>query len=83
VSNIVILMVKDYIKLVGFAFLIGSPVAYFLMSRWIQNFAYATDVRLDSFLLAGALALGIALLTVSFQAIKAGIAEPVDSLRYE
>ena len=83
VSNIAILMVKDYIKLVGFAFLIGSPVAYFLMIRWIQNFAYATDVRLDSFLLAGALALGIALLTVSFQAIKAGIAEPVDSLRYE
>jgi putative ABC transport system permease protein len=77
------LMVKDFIKLVGFAFIIGSPLAYFLMSRWLQNFAYATDVRLDSFLLAGALALGIALLTVSYQAIKAAAAEPVHSLRYE
>lgn len=83
VSNIVILMVKDFIKLVGFAFIIGSPLAYYLMSRWLQNFAYATNVRLDSFLWAGVLALGIALLTVSFQAIKAAIAEPVDSLRYE
>jgi putative ABC transport system permease protein len=83
VSNIVILLVKDFVKLVGFAFVIGSPVAYFFMGRWLHNFAYSTDIRVDSFLLAGALALGIALLTVSYQAIRASLAEPVDSLRYE
>jgi putative ABC transport system permease protein len=83
VWNVVILMVKDFVKLVGIALIIGSPIAYFLMNRWLRNFAYATDIRLDSFLLAGALALGIALFTVSYQAVKAAIAEPVDSLRYE
>ena len=83
VPKIVILLVKDFIKLVGIAIIIGSPVAYFLMSRWLENFAYNTVIRVDSFLLAGALALGIALLTVSYQAIRAAIAEPVDSLRNE
>jgi putative ABC transport system permease protein len=83
VPNIVILLVKDFIKQVGLAFIIGSPLAYFFMNRWLQNFAYSTDIRVDSILLAGALALGITLLTVSYQAIKAAIAEPVDSLRYE
>ncbi len=83
VVNIMILQVKDFVKLVAFAFMIGSPVAYFFMNRWLQNFAYNTDMRVDSFLLAGVLALGIALLTVSYQAIKAAITEPVNSLRYE
>ena len=83
VSNIVVLMVKDFVKLVGIAFIIASPVAYFFMERWLQNFAYSTNIPMDSFLLAGVLALGIALLTVSYQAVKAAIAEPVDSLRYE
>jgi putative ABC transport system permease protein len=83
VSNIVIVLVKDFIKLVGIAFIIGCPVAYFFMGLWLQNFAYSTNIPMDSFLLAGVLALGIALLTVSYQAIKAAIAEPVDSLRYE
>ncbi len=83
VSNIVVLLVKDFVKLVGLAFIIGSPVAYILMKRWLENFAYSTDIRMDSFLLAGILALGIALLTVSYQAVKASLAEPVESLRYE
>ena len=83
VPNITILLVKDFIKQVGFAFIIGSPLAYFFMNRWLQNFAYSTDIRVDSILLAGALALGITLLTVSYQAIRAALAEPVDSLRYE
>jgi putative ABC transport system permease protein len=83
VPNITILLVKDFIKQVGFAFIIGSPLAYFFMNRWLQNFAYSTDIRVDSILLAGALALGITLLTVSYQAIRAAIAEPINSLRYE
>jgi len=83
VPNITILLVKDFIKQVGFAFIIGSPLAYFFMNRWLQNFAYSTYIRVDSILLAGALALGITLLTVSYQAIRAALAEPVDSLRYE
>ena len=81
--NIVYLISKEYTWLVLLANIIAWPVAYYAMNRWLQNFAYRINIGLWTFLLAGALAFVIALLTVSFQAIKAALANPVDSLRYE
>lgn len=83
ISNIIILLVKEFTKLVIIAFFIGSIIAYFAMQRWLQNFAYSTQLSVTPFLLAGVLALCIALLTVSFQAVKAATRNPVESLRYE
>jgi putative ABC transport system permease protein len=83
VSNITTLLSKDFVKLVLIAILIASPIAYFSMARWIQNFAYRIDVNPWMFVVAGAIALLIALITVSFQAIKTAIANPVKSLRSE
>jgi putative ABC transport system permease protein len=68
---------------VGIAFVVAVPVAYLLMSRWLGGFAYRIDLRPGVFLLAGGLAVLIALLTVSYQAVKAALADPVQSLRYE
>jgi putative ABC transport system permease protein len=83
VAGIVGLMSKDFVKLVLVANLISWPLAYFAMNRWLQDFAYHIDIGIGIFLLSGALALAIALLTVSFQAIKAALANPVEALRYE
>jgi putative ABC transport system permease protein len=63
--------------------IIAWPVAYYAMNRWLQNFAYRINIGLVSFVLAGLLAFTIAIITVSFQSIKAALANPVESLRYE
>ncbi|MEJ7586268.1 MAG: ABC transporter permease [Ferruginibacter sp.] len=83
VQNISFLLTKDFIKLVILANLIAWPVAYFFMYRWLQGFPYRIDQGLPIFLSAAAIALIIALLTVSFQAIRAAIANPVENLRTE
>ena len=83
VSNIVGLMSKDFLLLVAISNLISWPASYFIMNKWLQNFVYRIDIGLWIFALAAALALFIALLTISFQTIKAAAANPVDSLRYE
>jgi len=83
VSAIVILLSKDFLKWVLVANLIAWPLAYFAMNKWLQNFAYRTNIGLSIFLLAAALVFVTALLTIIFQAIKAALANPVDSLRYE
>jgi len=83
VTQVVNLLSKDFVKLVLIANLISWPVAYYGMNKWLQDFAYRTDLDWWVFALAGGLALVIALLTVSFQAIKASLANPVDALRYE
>lgn len=83
VSNIVMLLSKDLIKLVIVAFLIASPVAWYIMHKWLQDFSYRIDINWWIFLVAGVLAVLIALATVSFQAIKAAVANPVKSLRTE
>ncbi|RIK70006.1 hypothetical protein DCC62_23205 [candidate division KSB1 bacterium] len=83
VSQIVLLLSRDFAKLVGIAFVVATPVAYVAMSRWLQNFAYRTEISFGVFLLAGLAALGLACLTVSWQAIKAALANPVEALRYE
>jgi putative ABC transport system permease protein len=82
-SKIVLMLSREFIKWVMIANVIAWPVAYFVMSRWLQNFAYRTSIGLWVFILSAFLALVLAVLTVSFQAFKAGTANPIDSLRYE
>ncbi|MGH7450102.1 MAG: ABC transporter permease, partial [bacterium] len=69
--------------LVVIAMLIATPIAYYTMSRWLQDFAYRVTIAWWIFALAGTLALVIALLTVSVQSIKAALANPAEALRYE
>jgi putative ABC transport system permease protein len=83
VGSIVTLLSKDFLKLVLIAIVIASPIAWYAMHRWLQNFAYKIDIEWWVFALAGLLAVGIALLTVSFQSIKAALTNPVKSLRSE
>ncbi len=82
-AGIVLLLSRDFMKWVLAANLIAWPVAYYAMTQWLQNFAYRTDIPFGLFLLAGALALAIALLTVSYQTLKAALGNPADALRYE
>ena len=82
-SGIIALLSKDFIRLIIIANGIAIPVAYYFMNNWLQDFAFRTSIGWRVFLLAGSLALLIALATVSFQAIKAAIANPVKSLRTE
>lgn len=83
VNAVVMLLSKDFIVLVMIALAIASPVAYYLMNNWLQNFAFHIDINWNVFVIAGIASLIIALITVSFQAIKAGLANPVNSLRNE
>ncbi|TYA92366.1 ABC transporter permease [Seonamhaeicola marinus] len=83
VSQLWLLLSKDFIKLVVIALLIASPLAYYIMSQWLQRFTYRTSVGWDVFAIACIGALIITLVTVSFQAVKAAIANPVRSLRTE
>ncbi|MCD8540298.1 MAG: hypothetical protein LRY55_11425 [Leadbetterella sp.] len=83
VLSIIALLSKDFFKLVGFAFVIASPIAWGLMYSWLENFPYRVSLQWWVFALAGLGALVIALLTVGFQAVKAATANPVKSLRTE
>jgi putative ABC transport system permease protein len=81
--HIVGLMSKDFLLLVGVANVISWPVSYFIMNKWLQNFAYRISIGPGLFLSSGLIALVTALLTVSYQSVKAATANPVESLRYE
>lgn len=83
VVNISSLLSKDFVKLVLVAIVTASPVAWFAMNKWLQQYDYRVDISFTTFLIAGLLAISIALITVSFQAIKAAIANPVKNLRTE
>ena len=83
ISGIIFLFTKQFTLWVLAANIIAWPVAYFAMNKWLQNFAYRTNLRVGTFVLSALLTLAIALLTVSFQSIRAAVANPVDSLRYE
>jgi putative ABC transport system permease protein len=74
---------KDFIMLVFIACLIAVPVSWIVMKNWLQEFAYRIDIEWWMFLLSGCIAILIAIVTVSFQAIRAAIANPVKSLRTE
>jgi putative ABC transport system permease protein len=83
VASIMTLLAKDFLKLVLIAIVIASPIAWYAMNRWLQDFAYKIDIQWWVFALAGLLSIGIALITVSFQSIKAALVNPVRSLRSE
>jgi putative ABC transport system permease protein len=83
VQNVVFLLSRDFLKWVVLSNLIAWPAAYFVMSRWLQQFAYHTGVSLPILLGSGVLALVIAMLTISLQAVRAAISDPVRALRYE
>ncbi len=82
-SQILILLNKQFIKWILIANIIAWPIAYYLMNRWLQDFAYRIKINLWIFIISGGIALLIALLTVSYQSIKAAVANPVKSLKYE
>jgi len=82
-SKIVVLMSKDFAKLVIVAFILSLPLAYYAMVKWLQSFSFRAPIQIWIFLLAGVVAFGIAQLTVSFQAIKAANTDPADTLRFE
>jgi putative ABC transport system permease protein len=83
VTGIVRLLAKEFLVLVAIANIIAWPVAYVAMNRWLENFAYREGLSLGIFLFSGFLAVLIAILTVSFQSVRAALANPVKSLRYE
>jgi putative ABC transport system permease protein len=83
VGNVVVLLSKDFTRLVLFAFILAVPIGWWMMDQWLSNFAYRIDVSVITFLLAGILALLIALITVSYQSIKAAMVNPIKSLKSE
>ncbi|MFB6341687.1 ABC transporter permease [Saccharicrinis sp. FJH62] len=83
ISEILAMLNKDFVKWVVIAFVIATPIAWYVMNKWLENFAYKTTLSWWIFALAGLLALGIALLTVSWQSWKAATRNPVEALRYE
>jgi len=83
ISEILTLLNKDFIKWVAIAFVIATPIAWYAMNKWLESFAYKTELSWWIFALSGLIALGIALLTVSWQSWKAATRNPVEALRYE
>jgi putative ABC transport system permease protein len=83
VTNIISLLSANFLKPVAIAMLIAFPVAWYAMNQWLLGFAYKIDIEWPMFAIAGLLTVGIALLTVSYQSIKAAMSNPVKSLRTE
>jgi putative ABC transport system permease protein len=83
ISNVVFILSKDFLILVAVSNVIAWPVAYYFMNRWLQDYAYRIQISWWMFIMAGGLALMISLLTISWQAIRAATANPIESLRYE
>jgi putative ABC transport system permease protein len=83
VSGIILLLSKEFIKWVLVANIVAWPVAYWIMRRWLSEFAYRIDISIGVFILSAMIAFAIAMATVSYQAAKTALANPIDSLRYE
>ena len=83
ISEVITMLNTDFIKWIAIAFIIATPIAWYTMYKWLENFAYKTSLSWWVFALAGVFALGIALLTVSWQTWKAASRNPVEALRYE
>ena len=83
VNNLAIMLSRDFLKLILVAFIIAVPIAWYMMNNWLTDFAYRTDISWWMFGAAGLLVLMIAIVTVSFQVIKAAVANPIQSLRTE
>ncbi len=83
ISEIIFLLIKDFVKWVILAFLVASPIAYFTMHKWLENFAYRTTLSWWIFLFSGGIALFFAVLAIAWQSWRTAIRNPVDALRYE
>ncbi|HKJ49251.1 MAG TPA: FtsX-like permease family protein, partial [Christiangramia sp.] len=83
VAQIVALLSKDFIKLVGFSFLIAFPISYYLMNKWLQDFAYRIEIKWWLFLLAAIITLGIAFVTIGIKSFKAASMNPIKSIKTE
>ena len=83
VSSVVYLFSKEFIILITIAFIIASPVAWYFMDKWLQDYVYRINISWWIFIVGGISAIIIALITVSFQAVKAALANPVKSLKTE
>jgi hypothetical protein len=83
ISGIIGLLSKDFVVIVGIGIEIASPLAWYVMQQWLQNFAYRIDIQWWFFVVAGLIAMSIALITVSIQAIRAALVNPVKSLKSE
>ena len=83
VGGVVMLLSKDFTRLVAIAFVLASPLAWWMMDQWLNGFAYKITMGATPFILAGITALAIAWLTISYQSVKAAIANPVRSLKSE
>jgi len=82
-GSIIVLLCREFVLLVVMANVIAWPIAFFTMKKWLEGFPYRTDIHMATFIVAGLMALTIALLTVGYRAIRAALSNPVDSLRYE
>ena len=83
VVSIVVLLSGRFVRLVVVAFVVAVPLAYLAANRWLEDFAFRVDLSWGIFVMAGVLALAIACLTISYQSIRAALANPVETLRYE
>ncbi len=83
VEGIVLLFSKEYVKLIGIGFVLAAPVSWFVMDQWLSDFAYRIDMSAWIFLAGAGVTLLIAILTVGYRSLKAAMANPVKSLRYE
>jgi putative ABC transport system permease protein len=83
VSEVLAMLNRDFVKWVVIAFIIATPISWYIMSKWLESYAYKTELSWWVFALAGSVALGIALITVSWQSWKAATRNPVEALRYE
>jgi putative ABC transport system permease protein len=82
-ENIFVMLSKEFVKWVLLSIIIASPIAWYLMNKWLQGFAYRINLGVDIFIIAALLAIIITLLTITWQSVKTAIANPVESLRYE
>jgi putative ABC transport system permease protein len=83
VSNIILLLSREFVLLVAISNVLAWPLAFYFMNKWLENYAYHASINMIYFLASALAALGIALLTVSYQAFRAASSDPIDSLRYE
>ncbi|MCP4727314.1 MAG: FtsX-like permease family protein, partial [bacterium] len=83
VKQLVFMLSKDFTKWVFLANIIAWPISWFYMNRWLQEFAYKIEISLSLFIFTGLITMGIAIIVVSYQAIKSASADPVESLKYE
>ena len=83
ISQIVLMLSKEFIKLIGISFIIAAPIGYYLMNNWLQNFEYRTELNFGIIFLSGVIVILIAIFTVSYHAVKAASKNPITSIKYE